>query len=215
MPDQLRLHRLAWKVRNLGYGTRLTVWTQGCEIGCPGCCSVDSHPMTGGSLRTVGQWMTVIRTVLGKDAPDGLTVSGGEPTLQSVAVAKLIYACRRLFPGIDVLLYSGLSWERIEGDFGELSACCDVVVSEPFMAGVPPVSALHGSGNQKIHLLTALGEERYRDRVFGNGSNSLSVTGLTGRKLTAVGIPEGNSIRRLSEALARRGVTLEKPSWRR
>jgi anaerobic ribonucleoside-triphosphate reductase activating protein len=144
--------------------------------------------------------------------PDGLTISGGEPTLQAQAVSELISAMRHRYPGIDVLLYSGRSWGRLQQDFSDLVEKCDLVISEPYVADIPPRSNLHGSGNQTIHLLTPLGKRRYMDCLCGSEMKPLAVTSVTGRQISAVGIP--SQINLLSKALGKRGIQLEQTSWR-
>ena len=212
MSEPLRLHRLAWRVRNLGAGERLVVWTQGCLFDCPGCCSVNSQDLQGGLVRTVDEWMMTIDEILQGAVPDGLTVSGGEPTLQAKAVCRLINAFRSRYGGIDVLLYSGQPWSRLQRIFPDLIKRCDVVISEPYVAGIPPRSSLHGSGNQTIHLLNPLVERRYLGLLSGIESKPLAVTSVTGRQISAVGIP--GKIDQLAVALGKRGIKLEQPSWR-
>ena len=212
MSDFLRLHRLAWRVRNLGIGERIVVWTQGCDLKCPGCCSVNSQELLGGAIQTIEEWMTTFENVLQGAVPDGLTISGGEPTLQASSVSALISAMRLRLPGIDVLLYSGRSWGRLQQDFSDLVEKCDLVISEPFVAGIPPISNLHGSGNQTIHMLTPLAKERYVGCLSGTEMKPLAVTSVTGRQISAVGIP--SQINMLSKALGKRGIQLEQPSWR-
>jgi anaerobic ribonucleoside-triphosphate reductase activating protein len=156
--------------------------------------------------------MMTIDEILQGAVPDGLTVSGGEPTLQAKAVCYLISAFRYRYAGLDVLLYSGQPWSRLQSDFSELVKGCDVVVSEPYVAKVPPRSSLHGSGNQTIHLLTPLAKSRYLCCLSRTESKPLAVTSVTGRQISAVGIP--SHIDQLSIALAKRGIKLEQPSWR-
>jgi len=212
MSRELRLHRLAWRVRNLGFGERLVVWTQGCDLKCPGCCSLNSHDLNGGTAKEISSWMIMIKEMLKGEKPDGLTVSGGEPTLQTGAVSDLISAVRCLYPDIDVLLYSGLSWNCLQQDFSSLVKQCDVVVSEPYSADIPPISSLHGSGNQTIHLLTPLSKRLYFNCLNKDEMQPLTVTAVNGLNISAVGIPA--QIQQLSEALNKRGIQLDKPSWR-
>lgn len=212
MSELLRLHRLAWRVRNLGHGERLVVWTQGCDLKCPGCCSANSHDLQGGAVKEVDAWLMTIEDVLHGAVPDGLTISGGEPTLQAEAVSELISALRLRYAGIDVLLYSGRTWGRLQRDFSGLVTKCDVVIGEPYVAGIPPKSNLQGSGNQTIQLLTPLAKRRYMDCLSGSEMKPLAVTSVTGRQISAVGIP--SHIQLLSNALGKRGIQLEQPSWR-
>jgi organic radical activating enzyme len=156
--------------------------------------------------------MITIDEILQGAVPDGLTISGGEPTLQEKAVCMLIKIFRSRYPGADVLLYSGETWGRLQGMFQGLASSCDVVISEPYIAHIPPISSLHGSGNQTIHLLTQLAKSRYLKLISDTDTKPLTVTSVTGRGISAVGIPIG--IDQLAIALVKRGLKLEKPSWR-
>jgi anaerobic ribonucleoside-triphosphate reductase activating protein len=213
MSELLRLHRLAWPVRNLGAGNRLAVWTQGCLTACPGCCSVHSHSLEGGSIRSVADWMATIERILQGALPEGLTVSGGEPTLQPGAVAELIEACRARFPGVDVLLYSGQPWHLLRWDFPGLVQRCDLIVSEPYRQEIPPRCGLHGSGNQTLHFLTPLAKRRYLTGGATLGAQPLAITSVNGCQIAALGIP--SRLEQLTQCLAKRGIALNQPSWRK
>jgi anaerobic ribonucleoside-triphosphate reductase activating protein len=173
---------------------------------------VNSHALQGGIVRTVDEWMMTIDEILQGATPDGLTISGGEPTLQANAVGGLINAFRSRYAGIDVLLYSGQPWIRLQRIFPGLIRECDVLISEPYVAEIPPRSSLHGSGNQTIHLLTPLAKRRYLGLLSGAEPRPLAVTSVTGRQISAVGIP--CNIDQLAIALGKRGIKLEQPSWR-
>lgn len=212
MAEFLRLHRMACGIRNLGAGVRVVVWTQGCNFNCPGCCSVKSHALHGGVIQSVDIWIKIIDDILGGAVPDGLTISGGEPTLQANAVSYLISALRLRYAGIDVMLYTGQFWSRLQEDYVDLITKCDVVISERYVADIPPQSYLHGSGNQTIHLLTPLAQRRYKAFLSENELKPLSVTSVSGQQISAVGIP--SQLQLLSKALAKRGIQLINPSWR-
>ncbi len=214
MSELLRLNRLALHVKNLGYGNRVVAWTQGCHLRCPGCCSGNTHALDGGRVQTVDRWIAAVEDLLNGGTPDGLTVSGGEPTLQTRAVAELIGLFREKHGEGDVLLYSGRPWNELNRDYKKLVALCDAVIGEPYRQDIPPKSRLHGSGNQTIQLLTRKGEERYAGWMDESAALPLAMTRVNGRSMGAVGIPERHELERLTAALAKRGIKLEHPSWR-
>jgi anaerobic ribonucleoside-triphosphate reductase activating protein len=214
MSELLRLNRLALHVKNLGYGNRIVVWTQGCRFGCVGCCSANTHALDGGAVQTTECWIATVEELLNGERIDGLTVSGGEPTLQSRAVGELIQLFRKKHGDGDVLLYSGRPLSKLTRDYPDLADLCDAVVAEPYRQGIPPVSRLHGSGNQIIRLLTRKAEERYTKWLHEEASFPLAMTRVNGRAMDAVGIPGHHDLERLTSALAKRGIRLEHPSWR-
>lgn len=81
-----------------GPGIRLVVFLQGCGFTCVYCQNPDTQSMTNDQVK---QW-TVDQIIdqLEKMRPyfkngGGLTVSGGEPTLQAVELVELFTACRQ------------------------------------------------------------------------------------------------------------------------
>lgn len=83
-----------------GPGLRYVIFLQGCPYRCPYCHNPDTKPYTGGS--TAGTEYTVdalcdrverYKTYFGSEG--GVTVSGGEPLLQSTALAEFFAECHR------------------------------------------------------------------------------------------------------------------------
>ncbi len=161
MSAYLSIAQVAANMRVLGYGSnRAGVWVQGCNIGCPGCCSLDTHnPKTGRRMEV----RNIIDWLLAQPRPvTGLTISGGEPSEQGKNVLALIKAFREAFTQADILLFSGLTWQRLINHHLELVEAVDVVVAGPYVQHLPPLP-LRGSRNQTIHLLSDLAYERYHD----------------------------------------------------
>lgn len=137
---------------------RVMLTMQGCShVKCPGCTSPHTwDATTGRQVPVTGliHWMQRLPRV------DGLTITGGEPTDQAAALIALLRSFRRTFPHAEVVLYSALLWSRLQRDFGNLIALCDVAVAGPYVQGLPP-TPLAGSSNQTVHLLTPLAERLY------------------------------------------------------
>ena len=166
-PPSLLLARCHFPVRGLGFGVRTGIWLQGCSIRCPGCLVPETWDVREEEHRVaLVPLLAAMQPWL--DASDGVTISGGEPFDQSDGLLALLAAVRALRPEADLLAYSGYPWRTLEREHAAVLEYCDVVVSEPFRASAAPeATALAGSGNQQVHLLTALARERYRDwRTF-------------------------------------------------
>ena len=155
----LNTYRVATNVTGLGWGRRLTVWTQGCDraVKCQGCCSPDSWSI--GTRRDLDP-ETVVAWAAQAGTPDGLTLSGGEPVLQAAAVQVLIARFRDAWPAADVLLYTSLSLPAMRRRAPALAEACDAVFTGPYCR-VLPAKPLRGRSNQPLHLLTALARARY------------------------------------------------------
>lgn len=218
----LRLNRTHYPVTVLGPGVRAGIWVQGCTIGCSGCVARDTWDADGGAAVDV---TAVLDWLEGIDGPvDGVTVSGGEPFQQPLALAQLldgIAAWRRgRTEEIDVLVYSGYPWSRLARTprLAALLDRCDVVVTGPYVArrntatALPGSNHLRGSDNQQVLALTPLGQRRYLQPSPEAGQR-MQVEVSAGR-IYCIGIPRAGDMDRLTEQLAQAGVLLGDLTWR-
>jgi anaerobic ribonucleoside-triphosphate reductase activating protein len=186
MSAYFNIAQVAANMSVLGYGNnRAGVWTQGCAVNCPGCSSLHTHDPKMGRRMEVGN---IIDWLLAQPRPvTGLTLSGGEPSEQSKGVLALINAFREAFAQADVLMFSGLPWQRLIKHHKELVSACDVVIAGPYIQHLPPLP-LRGSSNQTVHLLTDLARERYHDLDQWPVHSTQVAFGY--EKITTVGIPD-------------------------
>lgn len=132
--QRILVHRIVPHSTVNGPGRRAVVWTQGCSIGCPGCFNPETHTLE----QAVAVWHDPVE--LGRDlarlSADGLTVSGGEPLDQPIAVTALINAYRSSSSGT-VLLFTGYAIESIMADPDRrlAIASCDAVLAGPYVPG--------------------------------------------------------------------------------
>ncbi len=207
MTTVVNVAQVAANMAVLGWGRRRAgVWTQGCDVGCPGCSSAHTHDTARGRIVAVNdmlEWFSAQASTF-----DGLTISGGEPTMQSDAVLELIEAFRSRFGEVDVLLFSGLGWPRISSRFADLVAVCDVVIAGPYVPYLPALP-LRGSSNQSVHVLTRLGGQRYGD--LDRWPVHVTQLAFGEHGVTTVGIPRTTALaRRLQET---RGFETATLSW--
>jgi anaerobic ribonucleoside-triphosphate reductase activating protein len=173
--------------KSLGPYNRFAIWVQGCLKRCPGCISKDSQPLDGGyNVETADLAEVII------DAPDieGITISGGEPFLQSEALVDLVVRIKSK-KDIGVILYTGFDFENINGN--DLTNLCDIIIDGAYIEDLNDGLSLRGSSNQNVCLIT----ERY-------ANEAKNLYGVQGRKIelhfgggrtTMVGIPDKNSLR--------------------
>lgn len=91
-----------------GPGFRYAVFTQGCPHQCDGCHNLDSHDFSAGVLVDTDD---LLADILANPLLDGLTLSGGEPFMQAEACALLAGEARK--SGLNVIVYSGYTWEEL------------------------------------------------------------------------------------------------------
>ncbi|RUS46599.1 pyruvate formate-lyase-activating protein [Cohnella sp. AR92] len=80
-----------------GPGIRFVLFMQGCALQCGYCHNPDTWSTDGGSLLSVEEVLAEIEPYVPYyvRSGGGITVTGGEPTLQAPFVARLFEACKR------------------------------------------------------------------------------------------------------------------------
>ncbi len=157
MTLRIALSRIHYPITALGPGRRVGIWVQGCSIRCPGCISADTWA-PGSELQDLDAVMSSLERWLA--IADGITVSGGEPFDQPLAVFGLLERIRNRFDG-DILIYTGYDADVIAGWLDRGAGLIDALISGPYHGDSPQTLPLRGSDNQRLHLLTPLGRERF------------------------------------------------------
>jgi len=184
----LRVAQLVCCTETEGPGRRFAVWTQGCSLGCPGCCNPEMLPFVGGELWPVER---LARRVLETRGIEGVTLLGGEPMAQAGACAELCARVRR--EGLSVMLFSGYTLAALTAPgadpaWAHLLALTDLLVDGRFEREQPERRRRWiGSANQLLHFLT----DRYQpQQPCFSAPNSLEIR-LDGRgELSVNGWPD-------------------------
>ena len=213
MVQAIGISRLHYPVKALGPGKRIGIWFQGCSIRCNGCMSRDTwsaarQPTT---LEAVGQ-----RIIPWLQEADGVTISGGEPFDQAVALQGLlamVHAGRHL----PTLVYSGFAYERLRARHADILEAVDVLISEPFDRTAAERTLLRGSSNQRVHCLTAAGEAMWRqaeaDGKHGSGAQFDLISEPDGQ-IWVAGVPAPGDLDRLNDRLGAAGIALSTSAGR-
>jgi pyruvate formate lyase activating enzyme len=92
-----RIHSLETFGTVDGPGIRFVLFMQGCALRCRYCHNPDSWDTNAGSPRSVEDILAEIEPYVDyyKNSGGGITVTGGEPTLQAPFVAELFRACKQ------------------------------------------------------------------------------------------------------------------------
>lgn len=148
----LRLIQREPAVTTLGPGQRYCFWTAGCNRRCPGCTTPESHDGSGYEISPAALALEIALS-----APDGVTISGGEPFLQAEAVAETIRSLRQV-QGCDigVIVYTGYRIEELADVPGAaaLLAQTDLLIDGPYVRELDDGGSLRGSSNQRVIPLT-------------------------------------------------------------
>jgi len=131
-----------------GPGLRLTIFAQGCPHNCIGCHNPETHDPQGGSFMDVDE---IIEKVRKNPLLQGITLSGGEPFMQASAMYEIAKRARGI--GLDVVIYTGYTWEelRANDEFEALVRTADYIIDGRFDISLRTLSVpFVGSSNQRI-----------------------------------------------------------------
>lgn len=136
-----------------GPNKRLTIWFQGCNIHCKGCCNPDYQPLVPKHILSLEELLQIVKTAREKFGIEGVTYSGGEPTLQQ-GLPSLTEGIHSL--GLGVISFTGRNYEDVKDVLHD----CDVVLDGAYIEELRDKKRrILGSTNQKIICLT----DRYLD----------------------------------------------------
>lgn len=200
---KLSLSRVHFPVTTLGPGRRVGIWFQGCSIRCAGCISADTWAsrepdlLVSELIESSGAWLSEC---------DGVTISGGEPFEQAAALAELLGAIRAQHD-VDVLVYSGRSFDDLKDHPLIPSGLIDALISEPYRHEESQTLPLRGSDNQRLHLLTDRGRVQFSrfESASELPDKSLDVMFDAEGAVWLAGIPRRGDMRKLQGILAAQG----------
>ena len=135
-----------------GEGLRMVLWFQGCFYKCEGCHNPHSWHLDSGKVYFIKD---IIKEIKNNLNCDGITLSGGDPLLQSGALKILLPILKDL--GLNIWLYSGDVYENLikKSYFKEIVQYIDVLVDGPFIKNLLDLNLEYrGSSNQRLIDIT-------------------------------------------------------------
>ena len=132
-----------------GEGIRTVVFLSGCKFNCPDCQNKDVQDPNYGESMEIDDLIECIK----QNMPiiDGITLSGGEPTLQWEQSLEIAKRCKEL--GLTIWLYTGDVYENLIKDPNKckLIEAVDIIVDGRFDKDKADSKSLYrGSSNQRI-----------------------------------------------------------------
>ncbi len=151
-----------------GPNKRLTIWFQGCTLHCKGCCNPTYQPLEPRNIISLENLLKIIKDSREKYGIEGVTYSGGEPTLQQ-NLPVLTKEIHKL--GLGVISFTGRKYEEVSDALDG----CDVVLDGPYIEEQKEnTRKVLGSTNQRIIILS----DRYPDCeewFFNNASKEVEI----------------------------------------
>lgn len=186
----IRVYKRLSDVTTLGPGRRYCLWVQGCLRDCPGCVSQRARPLDGGYLMSPG----ALALEIALSAPDGITVSGGEPFLQARALGEMLGRLKALYDAeFGVIVYTGYLYEALRDvpDAEALLRHTDLLIDGPYMREKDDGRSLRGSSNQRVIPLSARYNTPEILSLYGAAGRETETRSEAGGTLT-IGIPRTN-----------------------
>ena len=130
-----------------GPGDRYMIHTQGCPLRCFNCFNPESWIDKPNKLRDIYDLANRIKS----HNPSGLTISGGEPFIQSKPLLEFLQYLGNPFPK-GILIYSGYYEEELKQipEYEEILSYVCVIVSGRFDESKRVYDSLLSSSNQKF-----------------------------------------------------------------
>ncbi len=219
-PTRIQLNKAHYPVTVLGPGRRIGLWLQGCSIRCKGCVSQDTwtpDPRRAVQVADLLRWCKKTAA----EGLDGVTISGGEPFDQAVALAALLDGLigwrRQAGLDFDLLCYSGHPLKTLERKHATILRRLDAIIPEPYADGLPLGKVWRGSSNQSLVPLSERGRARYAEHIERNAEDSGKAmqVAVEQDRIWMIGIPARGDMARLEALCAARGLDLGQVSWRR
>ena len=199
---KIGISRIHFPVTTLGPGRRLGIWFQGCSIRCAGCISADTWA-TGKGILDLEELLERFDGWLLEC--DGITISGGEPFDQSDALLSLLTRLRAKCAA-DVLVYSGHPFECLADVLQRMSGLIDALITDPYLVHAPQTLPIRGSDNQRLHMLTPLGRERFATFENPDGrAQTFDIMFDDDGAIWLAGIPQRGDFERLKAHLGQLG----------
>lgn len=170
----------------LGPGCRYVVWTQGCLRHCLGCLTPESRPLDGG-VEIAAEDLAA--DILLNTSIDGITISGGEPMLQAIALEQMLLLVHDIRPELTVIVYTGQSYEVLKKDATAktLLRHVDILIDGEYIESLNDGRGIRGSSNQRVISLTHR-LDAYLDYMT-TGPRRMERVAESADTYTSIGIP--------------------------
>ena len=152
----LILHAILEQSEVNGPGRRLVLWTQGCSKACPGCFNPETWKFEGGR-----EWSSsdLVDHILSR-APEGLTLTGGDPLEQSAGLLDFLRELHSRHPSLEgilprgIILFSGYTLAEIAllPEASECLSFIDLLIDGRYIQSLRYSHGLAGSSNQTFHF---------------------------------------------------------------
>ena len=170
----------------LGPYNRFVIWVHGCCFNCEGCLAVNTK---NGAFEKIE--VNELANKIVESSCEGITISGGEPFLQSYELIKLIRLVKEK-RDIGVIIYSGFTIKEIKDDKTkeELLPLIDILIDGRYIKELDDGRAYIGSSNQSLIYLSP----RYKTvgKKYYSETNRKAEIKFYQNQAVLIGVPSNN-----------------------
>ena len=187
---KLRVYNLIESTKVLGPFSRFGLWVQGCPFRCKNCMTPDSIDFNGGVEIEVDKLAEYIL----KFDNEGITISGGEPFLQSDALYEMLRIIKSK-KDFGVIIYTGYFFEDVKNN--TLINFVDILIDGPYIDELNDGIALRGSSNQNVIFLS----DRYKkfESIYYEKKREVEI--IADVNFQIIGIPTKKLLERFKNGL--------------
>ena len=207
----MEIKRIAYPVLSLGPGERVAIWTVGCNHHCKGCIAQNLQNSDETYRTSLSDITAQIERYQTLNPNLGVTISGGEPFLQSdlQALLKAIHDM-----GIeDVLVYTGYTYEELLSLFPDFQRdfkpYIGVLVDGRYVEELNDNKPLRGSSNQRIIFLKESLIDKYNGEL--EGQRKFTVDTNADGTLDIYGIPPKGFLADMQKKCLKKGILYAHP----
>ena len=133
---------------------RCCIWFQGCNLHCKGCCNLELQELKPNHIVSLDDLVSIVKEAKDKYDIEGVTLSGGEPTLQ-MNLKEFNDKIHEL--GLGIIMFSGKPKSLLNPD---LVSSVDLLIDGPYIEEQKDNDRiLIGSKNKNLSFIT----DRYKN----------------------------------------------------
>ncbi len=195
MKNNFYLYNVVDNTKVLGAGNRFAIWVQGCDKRCPQCIAPDSHSKdSGGYSLSVAELAKRANTA----NIDGITISGGEPFLQSSQILEFITLLKSQNTYLNFIIYTGYKYDKLikKEERKKILENIDLLIDGEYIHEKNKDTPLIGSTNQGVYILSEVGRMLAED-MANKQSREIEVVVKSIDDVFIVGIPPKDKLEKI------------------
>ena len=199
-----KLNRIQYPIYNLGPGTRIGIWVQGCSLKCNGCLSKTLWTTNKG--RKIDILFLADQICKIENYFDGITITGGEPFEQYESlIAFCAYIKQKT--SLNIFCFSGYYLEELLKMYPDklFMKHLNYLLDGRYLSEKHENKNVRGSSNQKLYKFIN-GRPGIQKNFFN--SNKWSISIKDNDQIYMSGIPKKEDLKIITHELEKTGIKI-------